>query len=453
MVKSAGKDRIEVAGLGAIAKNQLAQRGVVTFEDLARTDPFNYGLRFLGDKLEGWVNFARQVLADEVIREIHVGEPITVRCTKTYDVELTLQAVKARLGVYEYYVEVSRRVLPDLYEFTFTINQQHRQYALGSWLEYKQTARMLDEGLHKTSEKETAAPPKEIKEIPYPELLSLLAPEVLDIGDVPLIKEVLLHLLFADRLNVLVIAAPSVGAKTLLRNALERCAPALYNHYCGSRDSHVDFAEALSGIGEGVLALAGLDAMTGDEKVVLYDILSSQQVKIRPQGYVYEYEAKINIYAQANPTSSTAAGRGKHAKPTLPVDEKFLEYCHCTILSKPYSAAEFEDLTRFIPTAKKPSEENVKKLRGYLQRARSIQLIHDGPPEEVYEFLKAVYRQREKLPIPITAEMEKGIIELAKAHSRIRLSSRVNRDDFLYALRLMEACLERIGFQSGGAKK
>ncbi len=453
MAKSMGRDRIEVAGLGAIAKNHLAQRGVQTFEDLARTDPFNYGLRFLGDKLEGWVNFARQVLADEVIREIHVGDTITVRCAKTYDIDLTLQAVKARLAVYEYYVEVSRRVLPDVYEFIFTINQQHRQYALGSWLEYKQTARMLDEGLHKSNEKEAAAPLREIKEIPYPELLFIFAPEVLDIGDVPLIKEVLLHLLFADRLNVVVVAAPSVGAKTLLRNALERYAPALYNHYCGSHDTHVDFAEALSGVSEGVLSLGGLDSMTGDEKVVLYDILSSQQVKIRPQGDVYEYDAKLNIYAQANPTGSAAAGRGKRAKTTLPVDERFLEYCHCIILAKPYSASEFDDLARFIPTAKKPKDEEVKKLRNYLQRARSIQPVHDGPPEEVYEFLKAVYRQREKLPIPITAEMEKGIIELSEAHSRIRLSPRVSRDDFLYALRLMEACLERLGFQSGGAKK
>jgi hypothetical protein len=451
MAKKLGKDQIEIASLGAIAKNQLAQRGVQTFEDLARTDPFNYALRFLGDKLEGWVNFARQVLADEVIREIHVGDPITVRCAKTYDIDLTLQAVKARLGVYEYYVEVSRRVLPNLYEFIFTINQQHRQYALGSWLEYKQTAKMLDQNLHQNGAKEAAAPLKEVKEIPYPELLSLLAPEVLDIGDVPLIKEALLHLLFADRLNVLIVAAPSVGAKTLLRNALERYAPALYNHYCGSSDRHVDFAEALSGVGEGVLTLAGLDSMTGDEKVVLYDILSSQKVNIRPQGDTYEYDAKITIYAQAAPAAST--GRGKHSKLTLPVDEKFLEYCHCIIIAKPYSAAEFDNLTRFIPTAKKPGEEAVKKLRNYLQRARSIQPTHDGPPEEVYEFLKAVYRQRDKLPIPITAELENGIIELSKAHSRIRLSSRVTRDDFLYALRLMEACLERLGFQSGGAKK
>jgi hypothetical protein len=450
LTKSTGRDQIQILGLGVIAQNHLAQQGIRLFEDLARTDPHNYSLRFLGDKLEGWVNFARRVVADEVIREINVGDSIMVQCAKTYDVELTLQAVKARLGFYEYYVESSKRVLPNLYEFIFTVNQQHRQYALGSWLEYKQTARMLKENLQKGVRKESPLK-EEIKEIPYTDILAIFAPEVLDISQVPLIKEVLVHLLFADRLNALVVATPSVCAKTLLRNAVERYVSELHTHHCGSQDSRIDFAETLSGIGEGILALEGVDSMTADEKTVLYDIMSTQRVRMRFQGGLYNYDAKINVYGRLDP--SDQVGRVKRrSKPYLTAEERFLGYCHCIVVAKPYSAAEFEELTRFLPNARSPADEDVKKLRRYVKRARLIQPVHDGPPEEVYEFIKKVYRQREKLWIPVTPEIEKGIIELSKAHSRLRLSTRVTRDDFLHAMRLMESCLETVGLRSGGVK-
>ncbi len=444
-----GRDKINIQGIGAIELNHLAQRDVKTFEDLARTDPYNYGLRFLGDKLVGWVNYARRVIADEVLKEIHVGDTITVRCSKTYDIELTLEAVKARLETYEYYVEVDRRVLPSMYEFIFTINREHRQYALGSWLEYKQTARLLREKMLIGGEKKEEPPKEEMHEIPYKELLTLFAPEVLDVGDVPLIKEVLLHLLFADRLNVLVASGPSIGAKTTLRNALERYASSFYSHHCGSSLDQVDFAETLAAMSEGVLSLEGLDSMTAEEKMMLYDILSSQNVKMRLPSEVREYSSKINIYAQVSlPDVSAAKKTGRRSvKASLPVDEEFLEYCHCIVFARPYSAAEFEELTRFVVGVESPDEEGVKRLRSYLQKARSIQLEHDGPPEEVYDFLKQVYKQREKVAVPVTPEIVKGVIELSKARSRMRLSPRVTREDFLHGLNLVKRCLETCGYQ------
>jgi len=446
VAKVSGRDRINIPDMGGIALSHLMRHGVKTFADLARTDPYSYNLRFLGEKLEGWVNYSRRVIADEVIKEIHIGDSIIVRCSKEYEAELTLQAVKTRLGIYEYYVETDRRELPDMYEFIFTVNRQHRQYALGSWLEYKQTARALRERL-KGAVREEVHRIEEVKVMPYTELLSLFAPEVLDVGDVGLVKETLIHLLFADRLHVMVVSEPSVAAKSTLRRAAERYVKRFINHHCGSSMSSADLAEAFSSMSEGVLSLEGLDAMTAEEKMVIGDLLSEQKVKVSLQGETFEYPAKLNIYAQANPKSSRRRGKG-----VLPVEEKVLKEFHCVIFARPYTPAEFEKILRFIPVARRPDEEQCRAVRRFVEMGRTIQPEHDGPPDEVYDFLKAVYRQRDRLAVPITPELEKGVIELSKAHSRIRLSGRVTRDDFLYGLKIIQACLETCGYQPKSGK-
>lgn len=443
-----GRDRVSIPGVSTMLLNRLAQEGILSFEDLARTDPNNSRLRFISDKLEVWINYARKMIAEEVIRDISVGrdkDTITVKCSKVYDVFFTLETVKAKLEIYEYYVDVDRRISDNYYELIFTINKEHRQYASGSWYDYVQRA----ESIKKISASPKVDEPlnEDVKEIPYSELLSFFAPEILNFGDVPLIKEVLLHLLFADRLNVMISSNPSVSAKTSLGRALLHYASASYSHNCGSRFSVEELANMMCELNEGVVLLQGLDSITAEEKTVLSSMLSLQKAEMS-QRFGEDCSTKINFYAQSNAFENKSNRKtSKKNANSIVIDSELLQFFHCVVIASQYSVTEFDAISRFISKASPNSGDESKKLNIYLQKARSIQPNHDGPPEEVYDFLKTVYKQREKIAIPVTPEIGKGVIEIAKAHSRIRLSPRVTREDFLYALGLVQECLKTCGFQ------
>ncbi|HEY4699437.1 MAG TPA: hypothetical protein VIH27_03595 [Nitrososphaerales archaeon] len=443
-----GRDRVSIPGVSTMLLNRLAQHDILSFEDLARTDPNNSRLRLISDKLEVWINYARKIIAEEVIRDISVGrdrDTISVKCSKVYDVFFTLETVKVKLEIYEYYVDVDRRVSDKYYEFIFSINKEHRQYASGSWYDYVQRAESIK--MLTTTPKVEEPLKEDVKEIPFNELLSLFAPEVLNLGDVPLLKEVLLHLLFADRLNVLVSAPPSISAKTSLGRALQSYASASFSHTCGSRLSVEELANRMCELNEGVVLLQGLDSTTAEEKTVLSSMLSLQKVEMSHR-FGEDFPTKISFYAQTN-ASENKSNRKTSKKNTnsLIVDSELLQFFHCVVLASQYSITEFETISRFILKASSNTGDDLKKLNIYLQKARSIQPKHDGPPEEVYDFLKNIYKQREKIVIPVTPEIGKGVIEIAKAHSRIRLSPRVTREDFLYALGLVQSCLKTCGFQ------
>ncbi len=445
MAKVSGKERVALPDIGPLILNYLSKEEIHNYEDLARVNPYDSKLRFLGEKLVAWVNQARNILAEEAIRNVEVNDQISVTSSKTYDEKLTQKCILARLGMYELYLRMQRRDLPDAYEFVFSINPEHERYALGPWLEYKQNARTYRYILARAEEAPVARP---VRQLEYGELLSIFGRVLLDVGQVRLAKELLLHLLFADKLHCLIIGEPSSPAKSSLASLLVKFAVRPLRHVCGDANGGEMLSEKAVVVNPDVIVIENLRSATPDERRVLQEIMVDQGITPNSGESAEAHPIKANIYAYGYPEGEEWRNLSKASTTRLQiaVPTEMLKNFHCVVLAEEYNANEMEKIARSLHSLTAPSQDEVNSVRRSLEAARSLSPDSGTLPESIIQLLTSLNKQRRRLVIPVTFQIERAIIELAKAKARMRMSQKLAPADFDSAIQLMKTSLITCGY-------
>ena len=113
-VPKSGKEKLEIIGLGPKLKAHLRERGIVTYEDLAKADVSEPGLRIvLGGRAHDFVKFAQDIIIEEVFSDVEISENcFKIRCTKTYDLPFTIRCFRGCLYLWESYFDCEARETP-----------------------------------------------------------------------------------------------------------------------------------------------------------------------------------------------------------------------------------------------------------------------------------------------------------------------------------------------------
>ena len=130
----------------------------------------------------------------------------------------------------------------------------------------------------------------------------------------------------------------------------------------------------------------------------------------------------------------------------LPFSVPLLRRFHINLFTRAYTEDEFDKINRFITRngANKPlyDRELLNDFSKYLDEARDIEIQINKIPEKVFSFLKNVKRMERNLITPITPELAKGVLEIAKANARIRLDSEITEDDWSHVVGFLIRTLE-----------
>ena len=445
LAKVSGKERIAFPDIGPLILDYLSKEGLTNYEELAKINPYDSKLRFLGEKLVAWVNQARNMLAEEIIRDVVVNDDIFVTCAKVYDEDVTEKCVLTRLGMYHLYLQVNRVELPDALEFEFSLKPEHEKYAIGPWLEYKQNARTYRSILARTEEAPIARP---LRPLEYGGLLSIFGRTLLDVGQVRLAKELLLHLLFAEKLHCLIIGEPSSPAKSSLAFLLARFPARHVRHFCGDKDGAEVLSEKVAAARPDVIIVERPELATGSERGVLHQIMAEQSITIPSRDGLTTHPVTANVYAYTYPAGGEWKSLSKAStKSQIAVPTDILKDFHCVLLAEAYTVDELQKISRALNTLTSPSEDEVNTLRSCLQAAREFHPASSPIPEAAIALLTALHEQRKRIGIPITPQIQRGILEMAKARARMRMREMISGMDFDAAIQLMKASLITCGFR------
>jgi hypothetical protein len=226
-----------------------------------------------------------------------------------------------------------------------------------------------------------------------------------------------------------------MGVESVLARHLEANAARFLRHRCGSGLRGPELGALLLEAEGGVAVLASLEAATGEEAGVLEEVLEGR-VRLGEGVEAYSYQAHINLYAYAY-----RSGEG------VPVQPSLLSRLHLVL------ALEALPPQALVGAARQALQEpRAGGLQDYVVEAGARELRCDLLPDEVYGFLEHLYAQRARLPVPVGPRVVEAVARLAEARARMRLAGKVEREDMLDALSLVERCWQTLGYQPPRAR-
>lgn len=217
-------------------------------------------------------------------------------------------------------------------------------------------------------------------------------------------------------------------------------------------------AGALVLANKGIAAVDELDKMSPEDRGALHEALEQQTITISKANIQATLSAQTTLLAAANPKfgrfdpftpiasqidlPSTLINRFDLIFPIRDIPSKEIdEKIALHVLEESLKKETYE------------SEINVDFLRKYIAYAK--QNIHPTLTKSAVEEIKAFYVGLRNAytsegsgvkPIPISARQLEGLVRLAEASARVRLSKNVIRKDAKIAIELLKHCLMQVGF-------
>ncbi len=208
---------------------------------------------------------------------------------------------------------------------------------------------------------------------------------------------------------------------------------------------------------KGILALDEMDKMSEEDTSALHEAMEQQQISVSKANIQAVLRAETTVLAAANPK----LGRFDPYQPLA------------TQIALPPALINRFDLifpVRDIPNKEKdekiashvlkiqqdpediPTEISIDMLKKYVAYARKVNpKLTDGAVEEIKEFYVTLRNSgssgdEEIKPIPISARQLEALVRLAEGAARVRLSTKVTKQDAKRAITLLKNCLMQVGF-------
>lgn len=213
----------------------------------------------------------------------------------------------------------------------------------------------------------------------------------------------------------------------------------------------------------GIASVDEFDKIDENERAAMHELMESQTVSVAKAGIVAQFKAKTAILAAANPKfgrfdPTKLPGIQFDIPPTLlsrfdlifPIidimDEKKDSEIAEHILTMHQMSAKAQQKKKEAEPAEKEVIDPVL-LRKYIAYAR--QNIKPVLSEEAMDRIKKFYvelrlRGKQEGAVPITARQIEGLVRMAEASAKIRLSETVDVSDAERAIRLMTYVLDKV---------
>ena len=413
---------LKVPGLGTLSKQLLAEQGVRTMADLARTDPYDPRFRMLGEPFSSWVLYARAVIADEIITGAEVTpSAILVSCMKTYDKTVAKNSLMGRLGIYDVYVNVELREKPEAYEVLFRLKPEQMKFGMAQWMEYRNNAIQLKAAIRMKTGIVLSEAPIVAPRWPLDSFEEELRERTKEMEGLALLTRIYFRLISADRLNVIVLWDREAFNRSLARSFLEEFTPASAHVLCGGNTPEEVQEQIVLNGNEGVVIVDDFERVTPEEKRILLDLLATRRTKITYDGKRTEVNVKAKFVFNLWMPDRTDS-------PIL--DPDFMGLVDLAVRMTP--AANKEALDEALESAL----PEVQEAKSALQSTTASEVLETDSPSEMKARLRKFKPPRYLLGYG--ARLDNSLRELSLGRARQRRSTLVEMEDFEEALELIE---------------
>lgn len=212
----------------------------------------------------------------------------------------------------------------------------------------------------------------------------------------------------------------------------------------------------------GVAAIDEFDKINEEDRAALHEVMESGTVSIAKAGIVARFKAKTSIIAAANPKFGRFQQNRNLVEQFNIPPSLFSRFDLIFPIIDVLNLKKDEDLATHILDMHKEAAERIRQgkieeideniiapelLRKYIAYARKN--IYPILSEEAVDSIKDYYINLRKLGestgvVPITPRYLEGLVRLAEANAKMRLSDVVERRDALVAINLMDYIMKEI---------
>ncbi len=282
-------------------------------------------------------------------------------------------------------------------------------------------------------------------------IAKLVAPNLLGMDAV---KEAATVQLFTQEpLHILLLGDPGTGKTEVLRS-IERLAPhAIFGLGSGASKAGLtgiyDGKEFQPGLlvlaDEGFALIDELNLLKKEDQAGLYSAMEKGFLTYDKKGAHEKFDARVRVLATANPKGDRFVGKdAKLLRTQLPFDPALLSRFHLLFLIRRASARELESITRKIvkDEVRDLEDGDARFVKAYVSYAERLNVAFDPKFEPVIvSFIDDLRAREESCLVEIGPRLVIGVIRLAKAYARSRLSRTTSADDVERAMKLMNAAL------------
>ncbi len=279
----------------------------------------------------------------------------------------------------------------------------------------------------------------------------IVAPNIVGMQDA---KQAAALLLFAqEAFHVLLLGDPGTGKTEILRSS-ERLAPhAIFG--LGSGASKAGLVGVYEGkefnpgllveADEGLACIDELNLMKKEDRAGLYSAMEKGFVTYDKKGKHEKFKARIRVLASANPKGDKFVGKDvKFLRAQLPFDDALLSRFHLVFLIRKPKGKELEKITRKIVRndVREIEDGDARFVKEYSEYALKLNVAFDDKYESmIVDFIEQLKKEEKNLLVEIGPRTVIGVIRVAKAFARVRLSRNTNADDVEQAMKLVKEAL------------
>lgn len=265
-------------------------------------------------------------------------------------------------------------------------------------------------------------------------------------------------------IHVLMVGDPGIAKSKIMSAVLSLCPRGIKTSGQGSSTAGLTAAAVSDGDGgwtldagaivladRGQLIIDEMDKMDKNDRSAMHDGMEQQEVPINKAGINTVLKSRCSILAAANPVNGRFDDYEDIASqfnlpPTLLSRFDLVFICRDIV-----DAANDTELATFILSRGKRkidslSPDFVRKYIGYCKKSCSPDLSAAARDELIAFYVRLRSMGGEGKPMPITPRQLEGLLRLAQASARARLSSKIEKSDAKRAIRIVENCLRHVAY-------
>ncbi len=285
----------------------------------------------------------------------------------------------------------------------------------------------------------------------YEMLPTIIAPNIMGMEDVKTAAAI--QLFATEPVHMLLLGDPGTGKTDILRG-MSQLAP-ISAFGLGSGTSGVGLVATVKGkeILKGLLPMADgglcaideLNLMKDENRAGLYNAMEKGFVTYSKGGTHARFDARVNVIATANPRGDKFIGDDlKGFKKQLPFDSALLTRFHLMFIVRKPDIQLFSEISRKIVRNDKKTvaQADIDFVRQYVDRAAKIKVSFPKELEdEVVAFAEKLKSNEKHYLSEISPRIVVGLMNLAKAATRMELRDKVTQQDLERVENLVEKSL------------
>lgn len=292
---------------------------------------------------------------------------------------------------------------------------------------------------------------KRFKRTAHEKISQLVAPNIVGMETVK--QAAALQLFAQEPVHILLLGDPGTGKTEILRS-IERLAPhAVFGLGSGASKAGLigsyegkEFTPGLLVEADGGWALIDeLNLLKKEDRAGLYSAMEKGFVTYDKRGKHERFDARIRVLATANPKGDSFVGKDvKFLRAQLPFDEALLSRFQLLFLIRKAKGKELEEVTRKIVRndVREIEDADARFVQEYVTYAEKLNVTFDDKYESmIVDYIENLKSHEKESLVEVGPRTVIGVIRMAKAFARARLSRNVTADDLEQAMILMKAAL------------